>query len=788
MADASITLRDFSGGLNTTLDANRLPPQMSGDLLNVEVLESRSIRRRSGYAAQHAAAIVASFAVKGICRFYKADGTRSWLYQCATGIYSGSDATKSSYGYVQAETLSATSATYASDDASGGSAVPLYATATTYSIPVPYSTYVTVRGLGDSFKANIDGGSFSNSTAGVVSLTGLTATTHTMTVKLTGTRNASALAVNGVAAKQSSRYKVFSNVLTPLARSHFTIKVKRAVGAVSLIAIGNQLGGVPTSCIRINAANELSVYSGGSTTPISVLADTEYHELGFYVIPSSNYDTPTTYRVDAYLSSVDGVALGINPYFGALADDLTSLRLILFSKEATTYFDSLRGNDGALLDDFGSIASWTRDPYWTSTTGGSTTADAIVGTAGNYDSTVLSLIDTVEYGAATTPTKIATVANTRPAFTTLNGKVYFSTATNAIRSWTGATVATITASGTAPSAAFITEHKRRIFAAGKSTDKSLLEYTATDSGNDWTNGGALRVTGKDAGGDCTGLITWSDLVWYFGNSRIHAIDTTGNAANWTNKAINTKFGCTAPATLTRSPNGLIFLSNGSVRAYGTIPGVNSSDGSGLLNLSKNIKGTMDRVNWSASVTEACGAFYRDRYYISLPLDGATVNNYTLVYRFATEDSPESWTLYDYGFATLYTPRGDEDALYGGGYDGRVYRLEYGSTDNGTPIALRYTIPPLTADKQGISTVKHFRRLHVAAEASSPQTLTVTPYNDDEPGQAVSLQVTSSTDSRPIRTPLNARGRSLGLVLTGTGDDQDITISEVTLTHAGARMR
>ena len=770
MTDATITLRDFSGGLNTTLDPTRLPPQMSSDLMNVEVLDSRSIRRRKGYQAE-TEPIGGGAEIRGIYRYYRADGSKSWAYLAATGLYVKGDATKTSYGKVQVESLAATSATYRNVRLSAAAAVPLTATTVTYTVPVPYSTYIKVAGGGDGFKVAVDGGAYSNSVSNAVTLAPLTATTHTLTIKSRGTVNASSIAIRGEAGKYSLRQKI--GVVSVAAVGTYSMRFKLGAGGKPFcgLAIGTTGKGLYVGTLN---GTTMSVYGGPSSGSVVPLTGVPVYATAWNEVVM---DLSFSHGYNATLVSVNGVSVGGHEY----AAGQYPLNPSLYSLEGIGYFDQIRKNH-AMLDDCGSLTGWTR--YAGSN---STQADYI--SSSIYDTRVFSLIDTVEYRADAEPVKITTMGQWRSlAAATLNGKMFFGGWDNAIRSYDGVTVSAITASGAAPAAQFLVEHKRRLFAAGKATDNSLLEYTAVDSGVNWTGGGALRATGKDSGGECTGLTTWSDLLWYFGHSRIHAIDTTGAEANWTNKAINTRFGCVAPKTLTRSPNGLIFLSNGAVRAYGTVPGVNSPDGSGLLTLSKNIKGTLDRVNWTSARWTACGAFYRDRYYLSLPLDGAGFNNYTLVYKFATEDAPESWTLYNYGFNILYTPRGDEDALYGGGNDGRVYRLEYGATDNGAPISLKYTIPPVSGDKQGSSTIKHFRRVHIAAEAASEQTLTVTPFTDDEAGQPVSLTVNPSTDSRPIRTPLNARGRSLGLILTGDGDDQDITISEVTLTHAGARMR
>jgi hypothetical protein len=103
-----------------------------------------------------------------------------------------------------------------------------------------------------------------------------------------------------------------------------------------------------------------------------------------------------------------------------------------------------------------------------------------------------------------------------------------------------------------------------------------------------------------------------------------------------------------------------------------------------------------------------------------------------------------------------------------------------------PIRMYYRTPPLTPD--GYASIKHYRRLYLAAEATTSQTLTVTPYTDDVAAPAVSFTVTDESGVRPLRSPLNARGRSLGLEFESSGSNQELTISEVTLTYVPPSMR
>ena len=68
MPDKVITVRDFSGGLNTLADPAVLPAHQSSDLMNVEILDSRSIRRRKGIVPIGSALKAAP--MKALYRYY----------------------------------------------------------------------------------------------------------------------------------------------------------------------------------------------------------------------------------------------------------------------------------------------------------------------------------------------------------------------------------------------------------------------------------------------------------------------------------------------------------------------------------------------------------------------------------------------------------------------------------------------------------------------------------------------------------------------------------------------
>lgn len=372
-------------------------------------------------------------------------------------------------------------------------------------------------------------------------------------------------------------------------------------------------------------------------------------------------------------------------------------------------------------------------------------------------------------------------------FATLNDKCYFSSPYDTLRSYDGNTVATVTATG-APAGAFLIEHKRRLWSAGSATDPAKLSYTNVDDPEDWVGGGDMYLAGKDSGGRCTGLIPWRNQIVYFSDSRIYSIDPSGADTSWTASlvgwnAMSTSIGCVAPKSLVQTDNALIFLSADGVRAYGYIPNLYSSDGSGLLDLSENIRPTLDTIT-EAMKPKAAGAFYDGRYWLSVALDGASVNNAVLVYDIAKA----AWTKYTgMSVSCFFVTRGDEYGLYAGdAQNGKVYRMDYGENDDGAAITMYWKSPQVAPG--GFESVKHFRHLHIAAESEVPQTLTVGINTDDVALADQEVSVTANTAAQPLRVEASSRGRSVQYELTSSGAAQPLTVSRLTTTFHQKKVR
>lgn len=98
-------------------------------------------------------------------------------------------------------------------------------------------------------------------------------------------------------------------------------------------------------------------------------------------------------------------------------------------------------------------------------------------------------------------------------------------------------------------------------------------------------------------------------------------------------------------------------------------------------ISTPIQPLIDRINWYAAKETASAGYFRDRYYLSVPIDGSYSNNCVLVYDFLNR----AWSGYDdTEVKYFFTADNDgSDALHYVAYNGNIGLYEYSEEDNVT---------------------------------------------------------------------------------------------------------
>jgi hypothetical protein len=212
--------------------------------------------------------------------------------------------------------------------------------------------------------------------------------------------------------------------------------------------------------------------------------------------------------------------------------------------------------------------------------------------------------------------------------------------------------------------------------------------------------------------------------------------------NYIKKIMFTDVGCVSKGSVQTLHGGtsLIFLSYKGIMEY---------DGVRLGKLSFRVQDYIDRINWSA--TQQIDSFnyvLRNEYWLSLPLDGATTNNTTLVYNY--ED--DFWYVIEDGYFgfNYYVKDSKEISVMYALSDTQVQRREYSIedteifSDGGTAIEMEYTSNWETFGTEGYTKNIDFIKLVTQAELDTTMTVYYGYDYDESFDWGVTLTVTSST--------------------------------------------
>ena len=150
--------------------------------------------------------------------------------------------------------------------------------------------------------------------------------------------------------------------------------------------------------------------------------------------------------------------------------------------------------------------------------------------------------------------------------------------------------------------------------------------------------GGLRIGDgdQDAVLQCTPWIDTALVVWKKRSIWILDADPTTTPANWGVRCITRRLGILGPFTAAAVNGDIWALTTDGVRSIGRLFGTEQTVSVGDP-LSQPVRDYINRITPGAERV-ACAAYYRGRYFLSIPIDGSQTNNCLLVWR----DISESW--------------------------------------------------------------------------------------------------------------------------------------------------
>lgn len=317
---------------------------------------------------------------------------------------------------------------------------------------------------------------------------------------------------------------------------------------------------------------------------------------------------------------------------------------------------------------------------------------------------------------------------------------------------------------------YLVSHENRLYGAVKNT----LHYSALRLPTDWnTVDQSGQIVIENAGGEnITSVLNGTGKVVVFMTHSMHELYGTG-PKNYKLQLISNSIGCVSHHTAITLGGTLFFLSHDGIYRYGggAMP---SKD------FSLPVQNIINRVNpkaWNTSIAGTDG----ERYYISLPIDGATTPNITLEY----DPKFQVWNIWDFGFVpSAYA--NIEETMYVGSRTDKVVKIE-GTTDGGAAIPFMMETKPLTYSS--LAAENRLYRLWIVADVPIGSTLTISLSNDDNDNSWTAVRTISAdinVKSTPILIPVNQAFHHswVRIKLEGTGP---VTIHEITRQERTFRM-
>lgn len=190
----------------------------------------------------------------------------------------------------------------------------------------------------------------------------------------------------------------------------------------------------------------------------------------------------------------------------------------------------------------------------------------------------------------------------------------------------------------------IVSHTNRLFATSSDTSvpSDLLYVSGILDGEAWDLAGDNLRIGTDRD-PITALMPAQNFeLFVFKERSIYKViaNPTQSVSSWEIKLVNNRTGCVADKTVQQVGADIFFLARDGVRSIQSIQAGTETDVS--LPVSRDINDIIGRINQEA-VSKCCAVYWRNRYFLAVPLDDATTPDATLVHHLLTGSWCGTWT-------------------------------------------------------------------------------------------------------------------------------------------------
>jgi hypothetical protein len=299
---------------------------------------------------------------------------------------------------------------------------------------------------------------------------------------------------------------------------------------------------------------------------------------------------------------------------------------------------------------------------------------------------------------------------------------------------------------------FLEVHDGALFVAGMSYGLSSVWFSEFNEPESFQPDSNFEVRTND-GEVISALKSYNGNLVVFKPSSFHSLNTAAEAPqNWVLTQISPEYGCLSNRAVTEYNDLLVFLDR---------KGIIRFNGANIEILSTKVDSIFQRMNVSAAMTNAQMTYDKQRNQIlcDIPVDGATMNNLTVVYDIIS-NAFTTYTGYNSAVNAVASGSLSTDQIFYGGYSGLVsYFGSSFASDNG----VGYTCVAQSAFSQdiGYATEKLYRRLYSdTVPQGSSSLINVNFYQDY--GSSIVLGMTIAQTPFQTRLEFGIPARSLSV--------------------------
>lgn len=322
-------------------------------------------------------------------------------------------------------------------------------------------------------------------------------------------------------------------------------------------------------------------------------------------------------------------------------------------------------------------------------------------------------------------------------------RITFGDGVNKPARWDGTTFTVLINAPTG--AQWITEHKNHLFLA---TGDVLTFSAPYDEGDYNSANGAGEI---NVGFDITGIASWRNELYIFGETRIYKL-TGSTSADFALEPVTKKLGCVDGFSIQEVGGDLVFLSHDSVR---TIAGTERLNDVELGSISEQIRSLVKDIGSEyqngniSSVALVDKAQYR--LFTTRSTDSEATSQGLLGGLRWSPQGAVSWEWFQLeGIKAACADSGHingTEFVIHGGYDGYVYRQENGNTFDGSDVEALLATPYITFDDPALRKVLQKLELFVEVEGlTDVRIATVFDYDSTDALQPPEVRVQTSNEN------------------------------------------